>query len=97
METFFNIPVLQLVMIASSVNVNQQSGSGSTLLDFKYVSYTNKYSDSRPQLTKTGGSIAVRAFGSTGCLIVGISSSASVEIVEPDRNLLVTVVAVSAL
>jgi len=45
--------------------------------------------------TSTGGSIVIRAFGSTGCLIF-ISSSASVERLESDLSRLVVVVWVSA-
>jgi hypothetical protein len=41
-------------------------------------------------LTNTGGRMAVRALGSTGCLMV-TSSSASFELPEFDRSLLVEV------
>ena len=46
--------------------------------------------DEASVLTNTGGKIAVRALGSTGCLMV-ISSSASFEMVEFDRIRLVVV------
>jgi len=65
-------PILQLVMMLSSVNSNQHNGSASTLL------------------FSTGGNIAVRALGSTGCMIelpVASSPSAwSEEIFELDRK-----------
>jgi hypothetical protein len=90
------LPVLQLVIIESSVKVNQHNGSGSMLLDCEKFSVQLPIAAAKIAqpcrslggiLTKTGGNIAVRAFGSTGCLILG-SSSASFDTVEFDLNLL---------
>src|ERR1700759_5691970 len=87
-----NLPLLQLVRIESSVNSNQQRGSGSTTLDCAVLVAIQLQEENIH--TMTGGNIAVVALGSTGCSIM-FSSSPESEGLELDLNLLEDVLCVS--
>lgn len=84
------------------MNSSQQSGSLSTVLlcgwypHVRHGKRVKKRVGGKGTLTRTGGSIAVRDLGSTGCGKCFSSSSSPADRLELDRTRLVDVVCVSA-
>lgn len=69
-----NSPILQLVMMASSVNSNQHSGCLSMTLVYCMLVVSVSLFCEQSRLTMTGGSIGMRALGSTACAMPELSS-----------------------
>lgn len=88
-----SLPLLQLVIIESSVNSNQQRGSLSVTFDCIYflvlLSMGVRYL--KGSVTMTGGNMAVAALGTTECSML-CSSSLSADRLEFDLNRFETVV-----